>query len=221
MSWNWGRSLRTLRTRFSFSSGSMLQGGKMEQARKALQYCVKTLRDGDRFNIVDFSTAARNFSGDGLVPFNTATKTKALKYIDKLTARGGTAISEALELSLKHLGRKSATNNRLKMITDWAKTRDEVIEVHLRASAPTALTERLEGGERLFDLLTDPTEQHNLIGAEGRAQQAADLRRHLRFHAQRLGELDSSLTGSAGEAQLSEEQIRQLKSLGYLGGVDR
>ena len=98
------------------TSGSMLQGGKMDQARKALEYCVKTLRAGDRFNIVDFSTAARSFSDKGLVPFNETTKAKALRYVAKLNARGGTAISEALQLSLKHLGKKSETNGRLKMI---------------------------------------------------------------------------------------------------------
>ena len=97
------------------TSGSMLKGAKMEQARKALEYCVSTLRPGDRFNIVDFSTAARSFQDNGLVTFNPQTKQKALKYVEKLHARGGTAISEALQLSLKHLGKRD-TQGRLKMI---------------------------------------------------------------------------------------------------------
>jgi Ca-activated chloride channel homolog len=98
------------------TSGSMLSGGKMEQARKALEYCVKTLRPGDRFNIVDFSTAARSFHADGLVSFDDKSKAKALKYVEKLNARGGTAIDEALQLSLKLLGKKASTGGRLKMI---------------------------------------------------------------------------------------------------------
>ena len=85
------------------TSGSMLQDGKMEQARAALKHCVETLRAGDRFNIVDFSTAARNFHENGLAEFNDESKAKALRYVEKLHARGGTAIMEALELSLKHL----------------------------------------------------------------------------------------------------------------------
>ena len=97
------------------TSGSMLKGGKMDQARKALEYCVKNLRNGDRFNIVDFSTTARNFDDNGLVEFNNKSKAKALKYVAALNARGGTAISEALDLSLKHLGKKS-DKARLKMI---------------------------------------------------------------------------------------------------------
>ena len=96
------------------TSGSMLKGNKMQQAQKALEYCVSTLRKGDRFNIVDFSTVARNFHENGLVEFNDQSKAKALRYVNKLHARGGTAIHEALELSLKHLGKKGT--GRLKMI---------------------------------------------------------------------------------------------------------
>ncbi|MDA1017255.1 MAG: VIT and VWA domain-containing protein [Planctomycetota bacterium] len=95
------------------TSGSMLTGEKMEQARAALKYCVESLRTGDRFNIVDFSTVARNFHDDGLATFNADSKTNALKYVSKLRARGGTAIQEALETSLKLLGNDK---DRLKMI---------------------------------------------------------------------------------------------------------
>jgi Ca-activated chloride channel family protein len=95
------------------TSGSMLQGGKMEQARAALRYCLEQLRSGDRFNIVDFSTEARSFRPDGLVDLSDETRAAALKYVEKLSARGGTAIDEALSLSLKHLGGGS---DRLKMV---------------------------------------------------------------------------------------------------------
>lgn len=98
------------------TSGSMLQNGKMEQARAALKHCVESLRKGDRFNIVDFSTAARQFDEKGLIEFNDETRAKALRYVEKLSARGGTAIQEALELSLTALGKKEENKGRLKMI---------------------------------------------------------------------------------------------------------
>ncbi len=85
------------------TSGSMIENKKMEQARGALKYCVEHLRDGDRFNIVDFSTEARSFQRTGLVEVNETSRGKALRYIDKLAARGGTAIEEALLRSLTHL----------------------------------------------------------------------------------------------------------------------
>ena len=43
-------------------SGSMA-GEKMDQARRALKYCVKNLEDGDRFDIVTFSTEAEAWRG--------------------------------------------------------------------------------------------------------------------------------------------------------------
>ncbi len=90
----------------------MLQGNKMEQAREALKYCIEHLREGDRFNIVDFSTTTRSFHEEGLVEFNEDSKAKALRYAEKLAPRGGTAIHEALSTSLTHLGK----SDRLKMV---------------------------------------------------------------------------------------------------------
>ncbi|QDT43997.1 von Willebrand factor type A domain protein [Gimesia alba] len=99
------------------TSGSMLQQNKMEQARDALKYCINHLRPGDRFNIIDFSTTARHFHQHGLIEFNEESKQKALAYADAMTARGATAIEEALLLSLKHLEKEvSLRNQRLKMI---------------------------------------------------------------------------------------------------------
>ena len=95
------------------TSGSMLKDGKMDQARAALKYCVESLRDGDRFNIVDFSTVPRHFQDKGLVELNDASRTKALRYVKKLHARGGTAIDDALELSLKHLRNPVSPRNRV------------------------------------------------------------------------------------------------------------
>ncbi|HUG93138.1 MAG TPA: VIT and VWA domain-containing protein [Planctomycetaceae bacterium] len=97
------------------TSGSMLEGNKLEQARAALRYCVEHLRPGDRFNIVDFSTTVREFSPGGLVAFDDSSRARALRYIDRLSARGGTAIEESLRRSLEHLAPPSE-DGRLKMI---------------------------------------------------------------------------------------------------------
>jgi Ca-activated chloride channel family protein len=94
------------------TSGSMLEGKKMEQARAALKYCVEHLRPGDRFNIVDFSTVARTFREKGLADVSDENRAAALRYVENLRPRGGTAIQEALETSLDLLG----DSDRLKMI---------------------------------------------------------------------------------------------------------
>ena len=37
------------------TSGSMADEGKMDKARTALLFGIKTLRDGDRFNVINFA----------------------------------------------------------------------------------------------------------------------------------------------------------------------
>ena len=97
------------------TSGSMIENKKMEQAQKALKYCIEHLCQGDRFNIVDFGTTSRNLSSDGLISFNDTNRERALRYVEKLSARGGTAIQEALEQSLARL-KRDPNDGRLKMI---------------------------------------------------------------------------------------------------------
>ncbi len=80
-------------------SGSMA-GPKMEQAKKAIQYGVRMLRDGDRFNVLAFSTNLYPFR-DGLVSASGEMKEAAVKYIDGLEPTGGTNIDGALQDALK------------------------------------------------------------------------------------------------------------------------
>lgn len=77
------------------TSGSMQDGNKIEQARKALSYCVSQLHEADRFNIIRFSTETERFR-DTLVSASKQNVEDARNWIGKLEARGGTNISEAL-----------------------------------------------------------------------------------------------------------------------------
>jgi Ca-activated chloride channel family protein len=80
------------------TSGSMA-GGKLEQTRKALEYAVKTLHAGDRFNVIRFSTDIEPFSPK-LVEVNATNREAALAFIRSTEARGGTAINDALAAAL-------------------------------------------------------------------------------------------------------------------------
>jgi len=81
------------------TSGTMAQDGKIEQAKKALAYCIYRLDAADRFAVVDFATAARAYR-DELIPANEEYKAGAQRYVTELRARGGTAIDEALKRAL-------------------------------------------------------------------------------------------------------------------------
>jgi len=81
------------------TSGSMA-GGKLEQAVKALRYGLETLRPEDRFEIIRFSSEAEALFGR-LVRADKEHLTRGRSFLEKLTARGGTAIDEALRRALE------------------------------------------------------------------------------------------------------------------------
>ncbi len=143
------------------TSGSMLKDGKMEQAQAALRHCVRALRPGDRFNIVSFSTEARILAREGLLEVDDESRERALRYIDKLRARGGTAILESLQLSLGQF----EDDERLKMVffaTDGLPTigeqqGDAILAAVRKANRSEAriftFGEGLQVNARMLDLL--------------------------------------------------------------------
>jgi Ca-activated chloride channel family protein len=83
------------------TSGSMAEAGgkKMEQAKKALSFCLQNLNDGDRFEVIRFSTEAENLFGE-LKPVEKANVDKAQTFVQSLKPIGGTAIEDALKKAL-------------------------------------------------------------------------------------------------------------------------
>ncbi len=81
------------------TSGSM-SGGKLAQAKKALEFCVENLGEEDRFEIVRFSTEAEQLF-DKLAPADEKHRARAMKFIGGLKPIGGTAIEAALKAALK------------------------------------------------------------------------------------------------------------------------
>jgi Ca-activated chloride channel homolog len=81
------------------TSGSM-RGVKMEQARKALKYCLDNLGKNDRFGVINFATTVNRYR-DNLLDANAEQVTAAKKWVDNLEATGGTAIDPALASALE------------------------------------------------------------------------------------------------------------------------
>ena len=80
------------------TSGSMA-GPKLEQAKKALRFCLANLGTGDRFEIIRFSTEAES-RFDALVPADAEHLGQAYEFVDSLRPIGGTAIGDALGRAL-------------------------------------------------------------------------------------------------------------------------
>ena len=143
-------------------SGSMA-GEKLDQAKKALLFCIENLNKGDRFEIIRFSTEAESL-------FKKLTKNKkesinkARKFVKELNAIGGTNIEEALELALS-----LKNNNRLYIIvfiTDGKPTIGETKENKLLKKIKKANNSRIRiftfgiGNEintHLLDKITEMT----------------------------------------------------------------
>ena len=118
------------------TSGSMA-GAKMEQAKRALEFCLKNLHPDDRFEIIRFSTDAEALF-DGLTTASRANVTRAQKYVDELQPIGGTNSEEALTLALKSNEDASPRPKVVIFITDGKPTIGETDEERLVAKVKRA-----------------------------------------------------------------------------------
>lgn len=76
------------------TSGSM-SGGKLDQAKRAMEFCLSNLNEKDRFNIVAFSHEPRPFR-EGLVSASSENVTEARNLVQSLRPTGGTNIHDAI-----------------------------------------------------------------------------------------------------------------------------
>ncbi|MEO8428856.1 MAG: VIT domain-containing protein [Verrucomicrobiota bacterium] len=118
------------------TSGSMA-GKKLAQAKKALQFCVENLNDGDRFEIIRFATETESLF-DKLVDASAENRSRANQFIGALKPIGGTAIDAAL---LKALTLHPGTEDRpfvVIFLTDGLPTVGNTDENQIVASVTKA-----------------------------------------------------------------------------------
>ncbi|HEV2879880.1 MAG TPA: VIT domain-containing protein [Pyrinomonadaceae bacterium] len=82
------------------TSGSMAEEGKMEKARAAMLFGVKTLRPDDRFNVISFAGEEHLMEGS-LIQADERGRARGIEFVGKLQPTGGTNINGALEAGLK------------------------------------------------------------------------------------------------------------------------
>lgn len=93
------------------TSGSMADEGKMEKARGALLFGVRSLRAEDRFNVISFS-GEEHLMENGLVAADGHGRARGEEFVRALTPTGGTNINDALRSALKQFD----TSDRPKML---------------------------------------------------------------------------------------------------------
>jgi len=84
---------------FVFDTSGSMQGDKLDQSKKALRFCLNSLNEQDRFNLITFATDVQALSNN-LLDASKANVAKALAAVDQIEATGGTNIDGALRAAL-------------------------------------------------------------------------------------------------------------------------
>lgn len=93
------------------TSGSM-GGASLPQAQAALRLCLRHLREGDRFNVIEFNTHWKGFA-KAPVPFTQQALEKADRWVGALEATGGTEMLPPLVKAVE-----SAPDGVVVLLTD-------------------------------------------------------------------------------------------------------
>jgi Ca-activated chloride channel family protein len=128
------------------TSGSMAEEGKMEKARAALLFGIKTLRENDRFNVVSFAGEERLMEG-GLVQADARGRARGAEFVETLRANGGTNINGALLAALRQFD--GGANDRPRMIVFMTDGLPTVGETNAQRIVDNARAQRRDG-VRLF-----------------------------------------------------------------------
>jgi Ca-activated chloride channel family protein len=125
------------------TSGSM-RGPKMEQARKALTYCLDNLGPQDRFGLLHFATTVNRYE-DKLLEASAEQVARARKWVQELEATGGTAINDALASALELRSADAGRSFTVVFFTDGQPTigETEPEKIFKRAAAGNTANTRI------------------------------------------------------------------------------
>jgi Ca-activated chloride channel family protein len=126
------------------TSGSM-EGVSIEQAREALLLALDRLREGDRFNVIEFNSVTKVL-WSAPMPVDSAALAAARSFVKSLRAGGGTEMRPALEAALS-TPRVDALIRQVVFLTDGAVGNESEL---------LALIERKLGDRRLFTVGIGP-----------------------------------------------------------------
>jgi Ca-activated chloride channel family protein len=102
-------------------TGSMESNHKIEQAKAALDYCLKNLGPTDKFGLLTFNESPDVFHHK-LMSATGANVAEARKFVDRVDASGGTNIDDALRTAIKFFDPASDSQKMVVFLTDGLPT---------------------------------------------------------------------------------------------------
>jgi Ca-activated chloride channel family protein len=126
------------------TSGSMADEGKMEKARSALLFGIQGLREGDKFNVINFA-GEEHLMENRMISANADGKKRGADFVKKLSPNGGTNINDALRAALRQFD----SSDRPKMLVFMTDGNPTVGEQNVERIIANAKEIKVEG-LRLF-----------------------------------------------------------------------
>jgi Ca-activated chloride channel family protein len=126
------------------TSGSMNDEGKMEKAREALLFGVKSLHAEDHFNVISFA-GEEHLMESGLITADDKGRARGEEFVRKLKATGGTNINDALRAAFKQF----TASDRPKMLVFLTDGLPTVGETNITRIIDNVRATRVQG-VRLF-----------------------------------------------------------------------
>ncbi|MEO6588967.1 MAG: VWA domain-containing protein, partial [Pyrinomonadaceae bacterium] len=102
------------------TSGSMADEGKMEKARAALLFGIRGLREGDKFNVINFA-GEEHLMEKSVVAASAGNKKRGEDFVKSLKPNGGTNINDALRAAFRQFD-SSERPKMLVFLTDGLPT---------------------------------------------------------------------------------------------------
>ena len=122
------------------TSGSQ-DGEPIVQSKALMKRMIDGLNGDDTFAIIDFANAATRLAAAPL-PNTAANRARAHRYIDKLTANGGTELMNGIDTALKFPASGAARLRSIVLVTDGLIGEDEQVIARVKQKLPR--------GNRLF-----------------------------------------------------------------------
>ncbi|EET86747.1 Vault protein inter-alpha-trypsin domain protein [Clostridium carboxidivorans P7] len=110
---------------FLIDISDTMKGDKLEQAKNALQMCIRNLEEGDTFDIIAMGETLKYFWDEGMAEFNSETLKKASQWIENLTTEDDADIFGAIKYSLENEG---GHNTILIFTDDEVEEEDEILD---------------------------------------------------------------------------------------------